>query len=206
MNIEDYYNLKNYLETSTLPTGLTLLKQQQLKNQSTHYLIRNHILYRRNKKIPQEPLKVIKQQELKDILFSLHEHSLAGHFGIEGTYNRSKGRYYWPNIYRTIAEYIKTCDVCQWQRAPQHYEPLHPIQVGQPFDRMGIDIIGPMKRTAKGNRYIVVATEYLTKWVEARAISDMKATTIAKFIYEDIICRHRCPQELLSDQGTSFCN
>ena len=71
---------------------------------------------------------------------------------------------------------------------------------------MGIDIVGPMKRTAKGNRYIVVATEYLTKWVEARAISDMKATTIAKFIYEDIICRHGYPQELLSDQGTSFYN
>src|SRR5215210_7802734 len=115
MNLKDYYNLKFFLKTSTLPTGLTLLEQQQLKNQSTHYIIRNHILYRRNKKTPQEPLKVIKQQELKNILFSLHERSLAGHFGIEGTYNQSKERYYWPNMYCTIAEYIKTCDICQRQ-------------------------------------------------------------------------------------------
>ena len=53
---------------------------------------------------------------------------------------------------------------------------------------------------------LVVATEYLTKWPEAKAIQDTKATTIAKFIYEEIICRHGYPKVLLSDQETPFCN
>ena len=113
---------------------------------------------------------------------------LTGHFGIEATYNHARIRYYWPNLYKTIAEYIKSCDTCQRQGAPTPHEKLHPIQVEKLFDQIDIDIIGPLSITIKGNRYIVVATEYLTKWPKARAIEDTKATTIMKFIYEEIIC------------------
>ena len=79
------------------------------------------------------------------------------------------------------------------------HEELHPIQVGESFDHVGIDIIGPLSITPTGNQYIIIATEYLTKWPEAKAIQDTKAITIAKFIYEKIICRHGCPKVLLSD-------
>jgi len=85
-------------------------------------------------------------------------------------------------------------------------EPLHPIKVGQPFDRVGMDIVGPLPMTKHGNQYIIVATEYLTKWPEARALPDAKAISVVPFFYEDIICRHGCPKELLTDQGTHFVN
>ena len=83
---------------------------------------------------------------------------------------------------------------------------MHPIPVEKPFDWVWIDIVRPLKVTSNNNRYIIVATEYLTKWPEAKAIPDMKATTVAKFIYDEIISRHGYPKELLSDQGTPFCN
>jgi len=83
---------------------------------------------------------------------------------------------------------------------------LHPIKVGQPFDRLGMDIVGPLPTTKRGNKYIVVATEYLTKWPEAHAIPDAKAASVISFFHEDIICRHGCPKELLTDQGTHFVN
>ncbi|GBC33562.2 DDE-type integrase/transposase/recombinase [Rhizophagus irregularis DAOM 181602=DAOM 197198] len=85
-------------------------------------------------------------------------------------------------------------------------EPLHPIKVGMPFDRIGIDIVGPLPTTKKGNKYIVVATEYLTKWPEARALPDAKASSVVSFFYEDIICRHGCPKEILTDRGSHFVN
>jgi len=48
--------------------------------------------------------------------------------------------------------------------------------------------------------------DYFTKWPEARAIPDMKADTVAKFIFEEIVCRHGVPKEILSDRGTPFVN
>src|SRR4051812_5840292 len=69
---------------------------------------------------------------------------------------------------------------------------------------MGINIVDPLAKTTQGNVYIVVAVDYLTKWPEARAIPDATANSIAKFFYEDIICRHGCPKELVSDNGSAF--
>src|ERR1044072_5571685 len=85
-------------------------------------------------------------------------------------------------------------------------ESLHPLKDGQPFDRLGMDIVRPLLATRNGNKYIVVVTEYLTKWPEARALPDAKATSVVSFFYEDVICRHGCPKVLLTDQGTHFVN
>ena len=105
-----------------------------------------------------------------------------------------------------IKRHVQSCDTCQKRQKPVRTEPLHPIKVGRPFDRLGMDIVGPLPLTKLGNRYIIVATEYLTKWPEARALSNARAALVASFFYEDIICRHGCPKELLTDQGTHFVN
>ena len=81
---------------------------------------------------------------------------------------------------------------------------MRTIKVGQPFERVGIDIVGPLPVTSQGNVHIVVAVDYLTKWPEARAIPDATAESVAKFFYEDIICRHGCPKEIVSDNGSAF--
>ena len=74
------------------------------------------------------------------------------------------------------------------------------------FYQIGIDIVGPLPRTQRNKKYIVVAMDYLTKWPEARAISEATAEKVAEFIYEQIICQHGCPQIILSDRGTHFNN
>ena len=76
----------------------------------------------------------------------------------------------------------------------------------KPFYQIGIDVKGPLIRTSTGNRYIIVAMDYFTKWSEARAVENMKAKTIAKFIFKEIICRYNIPQIMISDRGTSFVN
>ena len=121
-------------------------------------------------------------------------------------YQKANCRYYWPKMYKTIENWIKTCNECQRQGGPVIKVPLYPIQIGQPFDRIGIDYVGPLPVTTNGNKYIIVATEYLTKWVEAIAVPDTKATTTAQFIYNEIVCRHGCPKEILTDRATSFKN
>ena len=83
-------------------------------------------------------------------------------------------------------------------------EPLHPIQVGWAFERIWIDLVGPLTITKQNNHYIIVATDYLTRWLEAKAILDASAETLVRFIFEDIVCRHRVHQVILSNNGKNF--
>ena len=83
-------------------------------------------------------------------------------------------------------------------------KPLHSIQVGQAFERIGIDLVGPLTITKQNNCYIIVATDYLTRWPEAKAVPDSGAETLAKFIFEDIVCRHGVSQVIFSDNRKNF--
>ena len=74
------------------------------------------------------------------------------------------------------------------------------------FERWGIDIVGPLPITREGNRYIVVAIDYFSRWPEARPLKTANAETVVTFIYEEIICRFGPPRILQSDRGTHFVN
>jgi hypothetical protein len=189
-----------------MPTHLNQQQQAAIKRRSRYFIVIEGQLYKKNKQESQRPLKVVKTNEVDIILYNLHSDSLAEHFALEETYRRVKIRYYWPQMYDDVRRYVQTCDECQRRGKNKRTEPLHPIKVGQPFDRVGMDIIGPLPTTNKGNKYIVVVTDYLTKWPEARALKDAKASSVVPFFYEDIICRHGCPKELLTDRGTHFVN
>src|SRR6266540_4595003 len=105
-----------------------------------------------------------------------------------------------------IKSYIQTCDQCQRRGKTTDENELHSIKIKEPFYQWGIDIVGPLTETLWGNKYIVVAIDYFTKYSEARALSNANAKNVANFIYEDIICRHEYPRKIISDRGTHFNN
>jgi transposase InsO family protein len=78
----------------------------------------------------------------------------------------------------------------------------------QAFEKWAIDFVGPINPPGKRTRarYIITATEYLTRWAEARVVKECSATTTIRFIFDDIITRFGCPKTLMSDQGTHFIN
>ncbi|GBC12673.2 putative integrase core domain protein [Rhizophagus irregularis DAOM 181602=DAOM 197198] len=164
--------------------GITDKRKTQIRKNSTQYIYQNNILFRKTK---DGIRKVILREQVEPILYHFHTDMSGAHLGIDAIIGKIKDRYYWPQL-------------------GEDREELIPIPVKGPFHRIGIDIKGPLPITSSKNRYIIVAMDYFTKWPEARAISNIKAETVAKFIYEEIICRHGVPQEILSDRGTLFMN
>ncbi|GBC25422.2 DDE-type integrase/transposase/recombinase [Rhizophagus irregularis DAOM 181602=DAOM 197198] len=128
-------------------------------------------------------LRVIRKYEFEGLMYIAHDHELSGHFGIDATYNRIKDG-----------------------GKPIGKHELNVIKVIEPFYQIGIDVVGLLPVTKRNNRYIVTAMDYFTKWPEAKALETADAKEIARFIYEDIICRHGCPKKILSDRGSHFNN
>ena len=180
------------------------VNSEKRRKQLETFEVRNGKLYRRKKN--GKILRVLKEGETDAILFMTHNHETGGHFGMDTTYNKIADKYYWKGMYDNIKKYIKSCDTCQrrGQKGGKSY--LNPIEVGEPFERIGIDFVGPLERTKRRNRYILVVTDYLTKWPEAKAMKEATAENVVKFIYEGIICRHGCPKIILSDRETHFRN
>ena len=74
----------------------------------------------------------------------------------------------------------------------------------KPFDKWALDFFWPITPASKGKSYILVCTDYLTKWIEAKALPKATEQAIADFRYEDIFTRFGIPREIVADQGTQF--
>nr|GEU82124.1 reverse transcriptase domain-containing protein [Tanacetum cinerariifolium] len=146
-------------------------------------------------------------QEAIDILKACHNGPTEGHHSPNYTAKKVfDSRFYWPTIYHDAHNLVKSCDACQRQgKILQRDEiPQNSIQVCEIFDVWGIDFMGPFS-SLRGNKYILVAVDYLSKWVEAKALPTNDAWVICKFL-KSIFARFGTPRAIISDRGTHFCN
>ncbi|GJW08781.1 reverse transcriptase domain-containing protein [Tanacetum coccineum] len=146
-------------------------------------------------------------QEAFDILKACHEGPTGGHHGANLTAKKVfDAGFFWPTIYRDAHAMIKSCDTCQHQgKISQRDEmPQNAIQVCEIFDVWGIDFMGPFP-SSRGNKYILVAVDYLSKWVEAKALPTNDARVVVK-ILKSLFARFGTPRAIISDRGTHFCN
>src|SRR6266540_2283243 len=105
-----------------------------------------------------------------------------------------------------IKEYVKSCYECQRRGGPKENNRKRTIVLMDIFERWGIDIVRPLSQTEKEYRYSVVAMDYFSRWSEAQPLTHANARQVAKFIYEEIICRFSVLRILQSDRGTHFVN
>ena len=101
---------------------------------------------------------------------------------------------------------VRKCEKCQFNSKLSHIPPYERITISGawPFDLWGIDIVGPFPLATRQRRWIVVAVEYFTKWVEAEALASITSAAIESFVWKNIICRFGIPHALISDNGTQF--
>jgi len=206
MDQKHYYHIYTYLLHNTLPEDFSPFQQQQLIKQANNYILKDDLLFKKDKKNQKHLFRVIQKNEVATVLYMMHNDPMSGYLGIKSTFNKVWSRYYWPQFYKDIKKYVESCDVCQRRGRPKKNNELYPIPVNSPFYQIGIDIVGPLPQTQRGKKYIVTAMDYLTKWPEVHALTETTAEKVVNFIYEQIICQHGCPQIILTDRGTHFNN
>ena len=140
------------------------------------------------------------------ILKFCHDEKTGGHFGVRKTLAKVRNGYYWAGLQNDVRNYCKSCETCCKIKLPQRTKrsPMQLVGSGHPMERVATDILGPLPETENGNKYILVISCYFTKWVEAVAIPDQTAITVARALVEEVVCRFGTPAYVHSDQGRQF--
>ncbi|GFX91059.1 transposon Tf2-9 polyprotein [Trichonephila clavipes] len=126
--------------------------------------------------------------------------------GVMKTLHRVRERFCWGKVRANVEQWCKSCDACSARKGPKirNRGKLHRYKVGAPFERIAFDILGPLPRTASGNKYLLVVMGYFTKWPEVYPIPDQEAPTVAEAVVQHWISRYGVSLQLHSDQGRNF--
>ncbi|CAJ2631771.1 unnamed protein product [Trifolium pratense] len=193
----------NFLEHGTLPDDQ---KQATIvRRRACSYVILDGKLYRRGFSIPL--LKCVDEDTADYILREVHEGINAQHLGGRSLARKAlRAGYYWPTMQQDAKDHVKKCDKCQ-RHGDMHLAPpreLKSLSSPWPFAWWGMDLLGPFTKGLYQNRYLIVAVDYFTKWVEAEPLSDITSLRILRFFKRNVLARFGIPQVVVTDNGTQF--
>jgi len=152
--------------------------------------------------------RCVPQDEFHSILTFCHSHSCGGHFGAKRTAHKVlESGFYWPSIFKDAYHFCKSCEKCQktGNITYKNQMPLTNILVSEIFDVWGIAFMCPFP-SSFGNLYILLAVDYVSKWIEVKATRTNDAKVVLDFVRTHIFDRFGIPKAISSDRGTHFCN
>uniref|UniRef100_A0A8C5LME7 Gypsy retrotransposon integrase-like protein 1 n=1 Tax=Leptobrachium leishanense TaxID=445787 RepID=A0A8C5LME7_9ANUR len=171
-----------------------------------YFILKSDLLYRVIMEGGQEIEQlVVPSSQTRKVLDFAHSHVLGGHLGVEKTQERVLRRFFWPGVYEAVKRYCASCPECQLASPKPHLRaPLIPLPViDVPFERIAMDIVGPLEKSARGHQYILVILDYATRYPEAVPLRKANARNIARELVQ-VFARVGIPKEILTDQGTPF--
>nr|GEY19808.1 reverse transcriptase domain-containing protein [Tanacetum cinerariifolium] len=200
-----FTNFTNYHAGKFIIKGMSTQQKNKFFKDVKHYFWDDPYLF---KTCADQVIRLcLVVQEAVNIITACHSGPIGGHYGANYTAKKVFDLgFYWPTIYKDAFELVKNCDSCQRQgKISQNDEMLqNAIQVCKIFNVWGIDFMGPFPNY-KGNKYILVNVDYLSKWVEAKALLTNDARVVVKFL-KFLFSRFGTPKAIISDRGTHFCN
>eukprot|EP00253_Pinus_taeda_P010165 PITA_10165 len=150
----------------------------------------------------------LEKTEAEKVLQELHDGPAGGHYAEDATAHKIlRAGYYWPTLFKDSHSYVRKCQICQTTAGRQRKlsMPLQSVNIEQPFSQWGLDIIGEIvPHSSKQHRYILMATNYFTKWVEAVPLKTANSENIIEFIDQFIITRFGLPSALTFDNASYF--
>ncbi|XP_059295642.1 uncharacterized protein LOC132048978 [Lycium ferocissimum] len=195
----------DYLSYGILPKDSR--RRTEIRRRAPRFLYYKDTLYRRS--FEGVLLRCLGEDEAVQALQEAHSGVCGSHqSGPKLHFHIKRMGYYWPTMVKDCLDYARRCKACQFHANFIHQPPeaLHPTVASWPFDAWGLDVVGPLPKSSGGHLYILVATDYFSKWAEAVALKEVKKENVTNFIRVNIIYRFGIPRYIIMDNGKPFVN
>ncbi|CAN6542464.1 unnamed protein product [Malus baccata var. baccata] len=201
-----YADIVNFLVSKRIPSEFTRHQRDKLRHDAQFYVWDDPYLW---KFCPDQIIRrCVHDSECHSILSFCHTYACGGHFGTQRTALKVlQCGFYWPSIFKDAKTFCLTCDKCQRMGGISAKDQMPQVSIlnVEIFDVWGIDFMGPFP-SSYGFMYILLAVDYVSKWVEAKATRTNDSKVVADFIRTNIFARFGMPRVIISDRGSHFCN
>jgi len=201
-----YAEIINFLPKLEIPSEFTQSQARTLKLRAAKFCIMENLLYWR------DPsgifVRCLDKEQSKEVMQQFHNSMCGGHHYYKTTTHKIlRVGYYWPTLFSDVFVFVKSCDRCQRFEGKQQLKslPFKPIIAKGPFQQWGLDFIGEINPHSSGqHRWILIAIDYFTKWIEAIPTRKADHNVVIKFLTENIFTRFGCPHKLITDNAAVF--
>ncbi|XP_067664166.1 uncharacterized protein [Haliotis asinina] len=208
------------IEEQKMDPELKLLRNTAVSEKDSHreagcYYLKSDVLMRKWRP-PDSPADgewkilyqiVIPPMYRHEILCLGHDTLLAGHLGVNKTYQKILTHFYWPGIQKDVKQFCRTCHTCQMVGKPNQKIAKYPLQpiptLEEPFSRVIIDCVGPLPRTRTGNVYMLTIMCASTRFPEAIPLRNVRTPVVVKALIK-FFTLVGLPKSIQSDQGSNF--
>nr|XP_022308171.1 uncharacterized protein LOC111114176 [Crassostrea virginica] len=175
-------------------------------NRNLFFLDDHKVLWKKSGEEGEKRFLVVPRELRQEVLRLCHDVPAAGHQAIDRTKARINDRFCWYGMSRDAENYVSTCGLCSRNKRPQCHAraKMFKYHAGAPMERVHLDFLGPLPRTARGNEYVLVMVNQFTKWVECIPLPSQTAEVTATAAVNEFFSRFGCPFQIFTDQGRNF--
>jgi len=186
--------------------GLSRTKNRFLKMKASKLCIIDSALFWKNHE--GIFLNCLTLNEIDSVMNEFHVGDCGGHLYWKSTADKIlRAGFYWPSLFADVKKFVVSCHKCQIFEGKRKLLPLplRPISTEKPFQQWGLDFIGEIHPSSSGqHRWILTATDYFTKWIEAIPCRQANDSTIMQFLETNILSRFGCPEKIITDNAAAF--
>jgi len=203
-----YFDIKHFVESKEYPPGASDNDKRTLRRLAAGFFMSGSILYKRNHNMTL--LRCVDAKEANHMIEEVHEGSFGTHANGHAMARKIlRADYYWLTMESDCCTHVRKCHKCQAfadnVNAPPH--PPNVMSAPWPFPMWGIDVIGAIEpKASNGHRFVLVAIDYFTKWVETASYTNVTRSVVVRFIKKELICRYGLPRKIITDNGTNLNN
>ncbi|XP_070007731.1 uncharacterized protein [Nicotiana sylvestris] len=201
-----YRDIKRFLKTKEYPDQASGDQKRTIRRNASGFFLNGEVLYKRTPDL--NLLRCVDAEEARRIMYEVHTGVCGSHMnGYVLAKKILRAGYYWMTMEKDCFSFVQKCHQCQVHGDLIHAPPteLHPMSTPWPFVAWGMDVIGPIEpKASNGHRFILVAIDYFTKWVEAITLKAVTKKAMVDFVHSNIIYRFGIPATIITDNTTNL--